>query len=105
VRRHRKTDEQEINLVSGKYLHDFSIALTFTLNKKTTVKVVDFLPLFQRHVKGDNLRYFAPNNFKKFNIAKGNISWGKNEDVIFPATTLLASRKLATGSDQVIYVI
>ncbi|MEK7225095.1 MAG: hypothetical protein AAB221_05385 [Bacteroidota bacterium] len=105
MRRHRKADEQEINLVSGKYLHDFTIALTFASEKKQITKAIDFLPLFHQYVKGDNLRYFSPANFKKFIIQSGSISWGKNEDVIFPASKLLKKKKTTAPSDEILYVI
>lgn len=39
-------------------------------------------------MKGENLNYFAPQNFKKF-IRNGNVYWGKDEDVIFPIELLL----------------
>ena len=78
VRKNRKKSDQEITLVSGKYVNDFIIALSFTSGGFRLSKVVDFLPLFRKYVKGDNLKYFAPANFKKFIIKNGNIYWGKN---------------------------
>ncbi|HEX4876657.1 MAG TPA: hypothetical protein VFV31_08300 [Chitinophagaceae bacterium] len=104
MRRHSKKTEQEINLVSGKYLHDFLIVLTFDINGKKTTKVVDFLPLFQLYVKGDNLHYFAPENFKKFIISNGHISWGKNEDVIFSVSSFFSQKKGRIKED-VLFVI
>lgn len=104
VRSHRKKNEQEIKLISGRYLHDFLITFTYTSNGEKKTKIIDFLPLFQRYVKGDNLRYFAPANFKKFIISDGNISWGKNEDVVFPANTVLKKKKKET-SEEILYVI
>jgi len=104
VRRHRKKNEPEITLLSGRYLHDFLITLTFSSNGKSQTKIIDFFPLFQQYVKGDNLQYFAPSNFKKFIISGGNISWGKNEDVVFPASTFLTPKKAKTG-EEILYVI
>lgn len=104
VRRHQKKNEQEVRLVSGKYLHDFLLALTFTCNGKKHTKAIDFLPLFQQYVKGDNLEYFAPSNFKKFIINDSSISWGKNEDVIFPVSTFLNPKK-NKATEKIIYVI
>ncbi len=105
VRRHRKKAEQEITLVSGKYVHDFIIALNFASLGKKLTKVVDFLPLFQRYVKGGNLKYFAPANFKKFIVKNGNIYWGKNEDAIFPTSMLFGKKKTANSSEEILYVI
>ena len=60
-------------------------------------RIVDFLSLFQQYVKGDNLKYFAPTNFKKFIV--------KNEEVIFPASTFLKEKKSFSASEQILYVI
>lgn len=105
VRRHRKKAEQEITLASGRYLHDFIITLTFSSGGKELTRVVDFLPLFQRYVKGDNLKYFAPANFKKFIIKNGNIYWGKDEDVIFPSAMLIGEMNSKDSSEEILYVI
>ncbi len=105
MRRHRKKTEQEITLVSGKYLHDFIIALTFTSGRNKLTRVIDFLPLFQQYVKGDNLKYFAPASFKKFIVGNGSISWGKNENVIFPVSTFLKEKKSTAASEKILYVI
>lgn len=67
--------------------------------------IKDFLPLFQQYVKGDNLKYFAPANFKKFIIKNGNIYWGKDEDVIFPSTMLFNSTKKRDPGEEILYVI
>ena len=105
VRRHRKKAEQEITLVSGKYVHDFIIALTFTSRGKKLTRIVDFLPLFQQYVKEDNLKYFAPANFKKFIVKNGNIYWGKDEDVIFSSSMLFGKMNAANSSEEILYVI
>lgn len=105
VRNHHQKAEQEIILVSGKYIHDFIIELNFTLNgiKQTIYK--DFLPLFQQYVKGDNLKYFAPANFKKFIIKNGTIYWGKDEDVIFPSDILINLNESRKDSGEILYII
>lgn len=90
-------------IISARYIHDFTVAITLSTGK---TRLVDFLPLFHKYVKGDNLKYFAPNNFKKFIIKNGNICWGKNEDVIFPVSILLKGQKENDASDEeVLYVI
>lgn len=101
VRRHQQKTEEVIAVESGRYLHDFIIALTFSTGE---TKSVDFLPLFHKYVKGDNLKYFALQQFKKFIVKNGNIYWGRNEDVIFPVHTL--SRQEDTGkSEKILYII
>jgi hypothetical protein len=105
MRSRRKKAEQEITLVSGKYTHDFFIALTFTSKGNKLTKLVNFLPLFQQYVKGDNLKYFAPANFKKFVIKNGNIYWGKDEDVIFPSGLLLEQLNSKKTSEEILYII
>jgi hypothetical protein len=105
VRSHRKKAEQEVILVSARYAHDFIIELIFASKgtKHTTFK--DFLPLFQQYVKGDNLKYFAPANFKKFIVKNGNIYWGKDEDVIFPSNMLFNLSESKKDSEEILYII
>lgn len=90
---------KNIAVQSAKYIQDFIVAINFT-NGQT--KLVDFLPLFHKYVKGDNLKYSAPQKFKKFIVQNGNIYWGKNEDVIFPAMLLLNEENF---SEEALYVI
>jgi len=102
VRRNKqKVGQEKIAIESAKYIHDFSIAITFT-NGKT--KLFDFLPIFQKHVKGENIKYFAPQNFKKFLVKNGNIYWGRNEDVIFPVTLLLEDEQ-NNFKEEILYII
>ena len=105
MRSHRKKAEQEITLVSAEYAYDFLIKLTCLSGgfKFTTYK--NFLPLFQQHVKGDNLKYFAPANFKKFIVKNVNIYWGKDEDVIFPSNLLFGEMNAKDSSEEILYVI
>lgn len=92
---------KKVEIISACYVQDFIIAITFS-NGKT--RLVDFLSLFHKYVKEDNLKYFAPSDFKKFIVKNGNIYWGKNEDIIFPINTLLDSKK-ANGDEEILYVI
>jgi hypothetical protein len=67
---------------------------------------VDFLPLFQKFVKGENLKYYAPERFRKFIIKNGNIYWGRNEDVIFPVADLLVgSSSQIEAAEEILYII
>ncbi|HEY9342136.1 MAG TPA: hypothetical protein VIQ23_11175 [Hanamia sp.] len=102
VRRHKQKTEKEILIInSAKYINGFTIAISFT-NGKT--KLVDFLPLFHKYVKGENLNYFDPKKFKKFIVKDGNIYWGKNEDVIFPVNVLL-KEKSENIPEEILYII
>ena len=105
VRSHRKKTEQEVTLVAAEYAHDFILKLISRSGgfKFTTYK--NFLPLFQQYVKGDNLKYFAPANFKKFIVKNGNIYWGKDEDVIFPSNMLFNMSKSKKDSEEILYII
>ena len=105
MRSHRKKTEQEITLVSGKYTHDFFIALTFISQRKKFTTLINFLPLFEQYVKGDNLKYFAPERFKKFIVKNGAIYWGKDEDVIFPSGILLEKISSKNSSEEILYII
>jgi Protein of unknown function (DUF2442) len=95
-----ETKEKVIFIVSASYVTDFIISIQFNTGEK---KVVDFLPLFHKYVKGPNLKYFSIENFKKFIVKNGNIFWGKNEDVIFTLDLLydFASKQKET----VLYVV
>jgi hypothetical protein len=105
VRRNKQKAEPEIKVLSAVYLHDFTLAITFSKAGIKFTRPVDFLPLFQKYVKGDNLKYFAPTNFKKFIIKNGNIFWGKNEDVIFPSQQIFNINYKGSRNEEILYVI
>lgn len=104
VRRHKqKTEQKVLAIESARYVQDFSVLVSFT-NGET--KLVDFLPLFQKYVKGDNLKYFAPENFKKFIVRNGNIYWDRNEDVVFPAQLLYKQKGQENDAEEeILFVI
>lgn len=104
VRNHPQQSEQEIVIIeSAKYVSDFTIAISFSNGKR---KLVDFLPLFHKYVKGENLNYSAPQKFKKFIVKNGNIYWGKNEDIIFPIDLFLEEKiEEQNIAEDILYVI
>jgi hypothetical protein len=73
MRNNKQKAEQRILIKSAKYINDFNIAISFTSGK---TKIIDFLPLFHKYVKGEYLDYFNPQKFKKFTVEHGNIFWG-----------------------------
>ncbi len=100
VRSHsQKNKEKNLNITEAHYLQDFSLALTFNTGK---CLIVDFLPLFQKYVKGNNLIYFATERFKKFILKNGNIYWGRNEDIIFPVQLLYSGGFNRKHNDEII---
>ncbi len=94
--------EKNMTVLAARYVCDFSIAITFSSN---IIRIVNFLPLFEKYVKGDNLKYFAPERFKKFIVKNGNIYWGRNEDIIFPVDILLKGCVTDAIPDEILYVI
>lgn len=98
----KKTKEENITVLAARYISDFSIAVTFSSGR---TQLVNFLPLFEKNVKGDNLKYFSPERFKKFIVKNGNIYWGQNEDVIFPVSLFFKDiPSPAETSDEILYV-
>lgn len=96
----QKTEQKALTIKAAKYIQDFKIAIVFS-NHKT--KLVDFLPLFDKYVKGNNLKYFSSQYFKKFIVAKGNIYWGRKEDVIFPIQILL-NENYQENKEEILYI-
>jgi hypothetical protein len=67
--------------------------------------MVDFEPIFKKYVQGEFAVFAEPIPFKKFIVANGNIYWGKNEDVIFPAQNLYDSRHSKLVDEEILYVL
>lgn len=101
MRSNKQKTEQNILIHSAKYVNSFNIAISFT-NGKT--KIIDFLPLFHKYVKGEYLDYFNPQKLKKFRVRHGNIFWGENEDIIFPVDFLLTEEP-ENIQEEILYVI
>ncbi len=99
----KKNKEENITINSARYVSGFSVAITFSSGRTV---LVNFLPLFEKYVKGENLKYFSPERFKKFIIKNGNIYWGRNEDIVFPASLLFKKNSFQKKSvDQILYII
>ncbi len=103
VRSHPKKNQTEnITVTAARYVSGFAIAISFSSGD---IRVVNFLPLFEKYVKGDNLKYFAPERFQKFIVKNGNIYWGRNEAIIFPVSLLLKGSAAEVGNEEILYII
>ena len=98
----KKSKMEEIKILAARYLNDFSLAVRFSTG---ITQLVNFLPLFEKYVKGKNLKYFSPERFRKFIVKNGNICWGKNEDIIFPGSLLFKKPPFQKSiSEEILYV-
>ena len=98
-RKMRSGDKKAKVKIVGYYLVDtFCIGFEFETGK---IKRIDFLPLFQKYVKGENIKYLTPSLFKKFKVTNDRIFWGKNEDVAFSIPTLLKINE----EEEILYII
>jgi len=86
-------------IVKAYSIGSFCVAFEFDNGK---IQRIDFLPIFQKYVKGENLKYLTPSLFKKFKWEDGRIFWGKNEDISFSISSLLDKH---TESDDILYII
>ena len=105
MRSNRKAIKKELVLISGKYLYDFCIALTFKEGRRHFTIIKDFTTLFSKYAKGDNLKYFSVSNFKKFKVHNGNIFWGKNEDIIFQGQSLVKTKLGGSQNEEILYIL
>jgi len=99
----RKAKKEEILTIErAYYLGNKTLLIAFTNGVQ---KRLDFSPIFNQYVKGDYIQYARPSKFKKFIVANGNISWGSNEDVIFPVSFLYNHPKAQKEKEEVLYVM
>lgn len=105
MRSNRKAIKKELILISGKYLYDFCIELTYKEGSKHYTIIKDFTSLFNRYAKGDYIKYLSVSNFKKFKVHNGNIIWGRNEDIIFKGQSLLKTEKGNSQTEEILYII
>jgi hypothetical protein len=68
-------------LITGAaYVSDYKVKITFA---DKTEKTIDFGIFLKRYPHPQHNKYLDLKNFKKFKIDGGNITWGKNWDLIF----------------------
>ncbi len=89
----------QAKIVAAYSIDSFSVAFVFDNGK---IKRIDFLPVFQKYVKGENLKYLTPSLFKKFKLDEDRIFWGKNEDIAFSITSLVEKNN---ESADILYII
>jgi hypothetical protein len=98
-----KSARKKLSIRAARYMNDFSVAVTFSTG---ITQLVNFLPLFEKHLKDRNLKYFSLERFKQFIIRNGKICWGKNEDVAFPAESIFKKMPARLGrSEGILYVL
>ena len=94
--------EETLSIIKAYYLGNLTLSLTFSNGVQ---KRLNFSPLFRKHLKGYYKQFLQPPFFKTFIVANGNVSWGENEDVIFPVSFLYNQQKALTEKDEVLYVL
>lgn len=98
-----KPGQKKLSIRSAMYMNDFSVAVTFSSG---ITQLVNFLPLFEKHLRDRNLKYFSLRRFKQFIVRNGKICWGKNEDITFPAESLFKKMPAKLrGSAGILYVL
>ena len=94
--------EKAVSIDKAYFLGNKTLLLSFTNGVQ---KRLDFSLIFKQYVKGDYEHYARPSKFKRFVVANGIISWGKNEDVIFPVSFLYNHVKARKEKEEILYVL
>jgi hypothetical protein len=84
--------EQNISSIEVKeahYVDGYRLFIGFNNGKN---RIVDFKPFLDTVEDGYLGKYKKTENFKNFNIASGNVVWGKDWDLIFPVTQLYSGK-------------
>ena len=104
IRSNKKQNKKEeiLTVVKAQHVIGYKVLIQFSNGKQ---RIIDFEPLFKKFVKGAYSKWSSAVNFKKFVVERGNISWGKNEDIIFPVSFLYSSKSGITQKEEVLYVI
>ena len=87
--REQKDTHGRIGVFKARYLDGYRLLIEFTDGKQ---QIVDFTDYLNTSALGYLRRYRDTERFKKFNIEKNNIVWGKNWDLIFPIAQLYQGR-------------
>lgn len=87
--------KKKLSIRAARYLNGFSVAVTFSTG---ITQLVNFLPLLEKNLKGQNLKYFSLERFKEFMVRNGRICWGNDEELAFPAETIFKKMPSHTNS-------
>ena len=100
--RNQNKKEKEISIQKALYINGYDILLHFS---NGTQKIINFLLLFSEYAKGDFEKYLKPSLFKKYIVDNGNIYWGSDEDIIFPASLLFNYPNSRLIKEEVLFVL
>ena len=73
-------DYENIQIVEANYVDDYKIDLKFADN---TVRRIDFGIFLENRPHPQHNKYRKLQNFRRFKVSGGNITWGKNWDLAF----------------------
>jgi hypothetical protein len=76
---------RKIYVAEATYVKDLILNIMFN---DGTAQKIDFRYFLQHHPHPQYDQYRNPEKFKNFQLAEGNIVWGKNWDLIFPIEQL-----------------
>jgi hypothetical protein len=101
-RKRKSETAQTLIITKAFYISANNILLSFSDGKQ---KLVNFQPLFSKYATGYYAKYSSKINFKKFKVRDGNISWGENEEIIFPVSFLYNSVHAVNQKEEILYVL
>ena len=79
-----------IDVIAAKYLHDYTLEISFSDKE---VRVVDFYPFLSKKSNHPDVReYLKLEKFKTYRIEYGRLIWGENDELIFPLEMLYAGK-------------
>jgi hypothetical protein len=81
--------EKKLHITNATYNSDLTVDLCFSDGAERRIDIGDFI---RRHPHPQYNKYLDPKNFKKGTIENGNVTWGKNWDLIFPIEDLYAGK-------------
>jgi hypothetical protein len=94
--------EAPLKITRATYIAGLKVLVSFSDNIS---KIIDFKPIFNKYVKGDFLAFAEKKRFKNFVLKNGNISWGENEDIVFPVNWLYENTHARISKDEILYIL
>jgi len=71
---------ENIQIVDANYVGEYIIDLKFADN---TIRRIDFGGFLKNHPHPQHNKYRKLQNFRRFKVSGGNITWGRDWDLIF----------------------